>query len=210
MRLDFTLYGLAIVLFLVAVAAFFVFSENEFQIIFTLSATLLGLVCVTTGYFVRPKLQKTPQMQTTVSTQPQTQPEETPKAEASTEAEKPKNEVPITITESPVEKQLPPEEPKMLAGKTTNETPVLSAPEPEPQLSPPVEVLALTAPAPNVTSDLTQIRGINSARAEQLKAYGIGSISELARASPEELAAKLSVSPKIVKMWVGSAKKKTI
>ncbi|MGF3522063.1 MAG: helix-hairpin-helix domain-containing protein [Candidatus Bathyarchaeia archaeon] len=64
------------------------------------------------------------------------------------------------------------------------------------------------APA-DVASELTQIRGISKARAEQLKANGIETIKALSEASPEVLAEKLQVSPKIVKMWIGSAKKLT-
>jgi predicted flap endonuclease-1-like 5' DNA nuclease len=64
----------------------------------------------------------------------------------------------------------------------------------------------LTATEPEL--ELTQIRGINKARAEQLKANGITTYKALAQASADDLAAKLEVSPKIMKMWIGSAKKR--
>jgi predicted flap endonuclease-1-like 5' DNA nuclease len=51
------------------------------------------------------------------------------------------------------------------------------------------------------------IRGINEKRAVQLEAVGIYSIAELANASPEDLAKNLIISPKITRMWIGSAKK---
>ena len=53
----------------------------------------------------------------------------------------------------------------------------------------------------------SQIRGINQNRASQLQANGINTLADLAKASSEDLAEKLSISPKIVKMWIGSAKK---
>ena len=40
-----------------------------------------------------------------------------------------------------------------------------------------------------------------------MKSVGVNSVEDLAKASPEDLAAKLEVSPRIVKMWVGTAKK---
>ena len=72
---------------------------------------------------------------------------------------------------------------------------------PAPQTAAPV------AEAPAQTMGLTQIRGINEKRAVQLRANGINSVEDLAKASASDLATKLEVSPKIVKMWIGSAKK---
>ncbi len=88
--------------------------------------------------------------------------------------------------------------------------PVLTIAEPKPP-SPQVPVAVFPEKPPaataDVTSELTQIRGISKARADQLRASGIETLKALAEASPEVLAAKLQVSPKIVKMWIGSAKK---
>ena len=54
---------------------------------------------------------------------------------------------------------------------------------------------------------LTEVKGIGEKRAEQLKAVGINSVEDLAKASADDLAAKLKVSPKITKVWIENAKK---
>jgi predicted RecB family nuclease len=51
------------------------------------------------------------------------------------------------------------------------------------------------------------IKGINEKRAAQLKEFGIESIDALANASAEDLARNLTISPKIARMWIGSARK---
>jgi predicted flap endonuclease-1-like 5' DNA nuclease len=77
----------------------------------------------------------------------------------------------------------------------------------EPPATPsPTPVPSTEVPAESV---FTQIRGISDKRAAQLKEHGITTYEQLANASADELAAKLGVSPKIVKMWIGSAKKLT-
>ena len=66
------------------------------------------------------------------------------------------------------------------------------------------------APAPaaamTATMDLTQVKGIGEKRATQLKALGINSVDDLAKASAKTLAAKLKISPKIASKWIESAK----
>jgi predicted flap endonuclease-1-like 5' DNA nuclease len=54
---------------------------------------------------------------------------------------------------------------------------------------------------------LIDVKGIGEKRAEQLKALGINSIEDLAKASAKDLAAKLEISPKITRRWVRNAKK---
>ncbi|MGD0995976.1 MAG: helix-hairpin-helix domain-containing protein [Candidatus Bathyarchaeia archaeon] len=53
---------------------------------------------------------------------------------------------------------------------------------------------------------LTEVSGIGEKRESQLKAIGINSVDDLAKASVEDLAKRLKVSPKIVAKWVASAK----
>jgi predicted flap endonuclease-1-like 5' DNA nuclease len=60
--------------------------------------------------------------------------------------------------------------------------------------------------APSVTA-LTEVKGIGEKRAEQLKAINISSMEDLAEASAKDLAAKLKISPKITRKWIGNAKK---
>ena len=96
------------------------------------------------------------------------------------------------------------------APAATTATPVAIMPATTHALAPvrttntlPVEV---TTPAP-ATNDLTKLRGINAKRAEQLNALGIRNLDYLAKASAEDLATKLTISPRITRMWFGSAKK---
>jgi predicted flap endonuclease-1-like 5' DNA nuclease len=56
---------------------------------------------------------------------------------------------------------------------------------------------------------LTEVKGIGEKRAEQLKALGISSIEDLVKASAEDLAVKLKISPKITGRWIEGAKKLT-
>jgi len=219
MRLDFALYGITIVLFALA-AIVFVLNPNG-RDVYTIAISILGILTAATGYVLRPRTETTTQAQPT--TPPQAAPEQTqpqPVVAAPT-VEPPKTETPTPQVETPPTTPPPPQPPETPAASPTVETPkppepapapeapVLTAPPPAPQLSAPTEVPVLSATAPPVASDLTQIHGINAKRAEQLKAIGINSVADLSKASPEETAAKLQVSPKIVKMWIGSAKKQT-
>lgn len=54
---------------------------------------------------------------------------------------------------------------------------------------------------------LTKVKGIGKKREEQLKAVGINSLEDLTSASPEDLAARLEVSPKLARKWIENAKK---
>ncbi|UCF45447.1 MAG: hypothetical protein JSW44_02095 [Candidatus Bathyarchaeota archaeon] len=54
---------------------------------------------------------------------------------------------------------------------------------------------------------LTQVKGIGEKRATQLKALGINSVEDLAKASAKTIAKKLQISLKITKKWIASAKK---
>jgi predicted flap endonuclease-1-like 5' DNA nuclease len=68
------------------------------------------------------------------------------------------------------------------------------------------EKLSLEA-AQAKTLKLTDVKGIGTKRAEQLKAMGITGIEDLAKASAEDLASKLGVSPKTTGKWIEEAKK---
>ena len=214
MRLDFALYGVAIVLFVVAAVLYFVVPADSGQIVYVLAAVVLAVLVAATGYVMRPKVKVSEQVQPVPAPSPPP-PEPVPQTAPA--------EVPVppeAKMETPVAEMQPPKPPvkpmpmpqEVAASPEKTEpvvaAPVLEAPEPTPQLSAPAEPPALAAAVPEAGSDLTKIIGINAKRAEQLKANGINTVEDLAKASPEELATKLDVSPKIVKMWVGSAKKK--
>jgi hypothetical protein len=54
--------------------------------------------------------------------------------------------------------------------------------------------------------ELTAVKGIKEKRADQLKALGINSVEELANASAEDLAKKLSISSWFTEKWISNAK----
>jgi len=64
----------------------------------------------------------------------------------------------------------------------------------------------IETPAMTETLELTQVKGIGEKRATQLKALGINSANDLAKASAEDIAKKLQISSKITKKWIDSAK----
>ncbi|MEM3578623.1 MAG: helix-hairpin-helix domain-containing protein [Candidatus Bathyarchaeia archaeon] len=70
-----------------------------------------------------------------------------------------------------------------------------------PKGEPPSETLSV------VMHELTEIKGIGAKRAEQLKALGFVNVDDLAKASAEDLALKLKVSPKITRKWIEDARK---
>jgi predicted flap endonuclease-1-like 5' DNA nuclease len=89
--------------------------------------------------------------------------------------------------------------------------PLATSPAPAPQ--PVVEVVEEEKPEITVEAapvapmiGLTDVKGIGEKRKEQLKALNISSIEDLARASAEDLASKLKISPKITGKWIGNAK----
>jgi len=71
--------------------------------------------------------------------------------------------------------------------------------EPEPQPQPVVEVKPPSA-------ELLGVKGIGEKRAAQLKDLGINTIEELVKASANDLAAKLKISPKVTGKWIENAK----
>jgi predicted flap endonuclease-1-like 5' DNA nuclease len=224
MRLDYALYGLAVILFAATVGVFFSLSNSSNQLICTVSTAVLGILCACVGFVVKPKTQAV------TSTAPSTplvqaapkQPEPTPEPPQAVTPPPQPPAPPAPIVESPKEEQLPPAEPVQAEPPAVTEPAKAempaapeTKPEPEAPAPPPVaEVPAVPAPAPaapeeasSAPSELTKIHGINQKRVDQLKANGINTLQELANASAEDLAAKLAVSPRIVKMWIGSAKK---
>ncbi len=59
---------------------------------------------------------------------------------------------------------------------------------------------------PAETGDLQTLDGIGSSYAERLESVGIGSVSELATADPDDLADRIDVSSKITTDWVDQAR----
>jgi predicted flap endonuclease-1-like 5' DNA nuclease len=178
MRLDYTLYALAIVFFLITAISFVMVAGQTEKNLWVVTTVVLGLFSIGLGYYERPKAK------TAAVPQPAT-PAVTEDAHAK-EAYRAEG----------VEKTL--ETPIMPESTTPVPMPVV-APIPVP-LPPPAE-----APA-TPTIDLMEVKGIGEKRAAQLKALGISNVDELAKASAEDIATKLKISPKIVEKWITGAK----
>ena len=213
MRLDFALYGLAIILFALTGITYLYVAAADGQLLFVSATAVVGIISLAGGVFLRPKASASPPSKTAA---PEPQPQQTiaaepaqaiggPIVEAPTTqlVDAPKAETPIAVDAPPqVQVTQPIEEPMV-------EAIPLQAPV-EAEVMAPIEIAPVDAavPAPaSAKSEFAQIRGISEKRAEQLKTVGINNIQELANAVPDDLATKLGVSPKIVKMWIGSAKK---
>ncbi len=166
MRLDYTLYLLAALLFVITAVALVAQLEQTEKSLWVVTTVVLGLLSVGLGYYQRPKTA----------------------AQACQPA--------VSIPQIPMRETWP--------------APKLEAPEEE-KAAAPMETPALKEVPPmptptTVSPDLTQVKGIGEKRAAQLKALGINSVDELANASPETIAEKLKISPKIVEKWVAGAK----
>ena len=212
MRMDYPLYGLAIVLFvLTAITLAYVGPSEGF--LYAAATAIVGLLAVGGGYFLRPKATPPAAAKTTATEVPV--PNATPtmattepiqqtggpivEAPASTIQVASKTETPlaeatpaqvVSIVESPMAKTPPTEAPPIV-------------------IAPPTRPVESATPAGSGMPEFTQIRGINENRAQQLKAVGIETVKDLANASASDLAEKLNISPRIVKMWIGTAKKLT-
>ena len=218
MRLDYPLYGLAVVSFILSATLFAVLGQQDGQLLYAASVAVLGLFFVAGGYFVRPKSKPMPTFQTPSAPPAVAEPVqqeatvkpvtleslkmdhqttsavETASPIEATKVEAPSVKAPIVTYAQPTT--------LVLAGSANIAAADMTTP------AQPIETAVPKAESTN-TSDVRKIRGINENRASQLRANGIVTITDLAQASPTDLAAKLEVSEKIVKMWVGSAKKLT-
>lgn len=87
---------------------------------------------------------------------------------------------------------------------TTVEAPSPAAPVTVPVTEEKREMPKVT---PQVTVELTEVKGVGAKRAEQLKAIGIVNVEDLAKASAEDLASKLNISQKIAERIIENAKK---
>ena len=181
MRLDYMLDALAAVFFVITITSVFSLTGTD-QILWILTSGLLGILSLSLGFIQRPKPAQINQSPTSA-----TQPTETAKVEAPKEEEK-----------------LPPQTPP------ATETPVIQEPvatvQPAMPEPPANTVPSIEANEPSIEHALTEVSGIGEKRASQLKALGINTVDDLAKASVEDLAKSLKVSPKIVAKWVAGAK----
>ena len=209
MRMDYALYGLAIVLFTLTAITIVMVPDSEAKLLYATSTAVVGLLSVGAGYLLRPKTSVVAAAQTAIPEPPTPQ---TPE-ELNRQAGGPIVEAPTTQIQSS----------EALKVETLAvQAPIIAETQPETQVkaplqtkSPPIEVVASTqqietaplAASAGKTSDFSTIRSISQKRAEQLKSVGINTMNDLAKASATDLAEKLNVSIKIVKMWIGMAKK---
>ncbi len=208
MRLDYPLYGLAIVLFILTAITYVYVAEADGQLLFVVATAIMGILSVGGGIFLRPKVGASATSETTTPVQPEPL---TVPAEAVQETGGLIVEAPTTqLVDAPkVETPIAVEAPPQIQVTQPVEVPMVEAipiqgPVDEECMAP----INATASTPAVAkSEFSQIRCISQKRAEQLIAIGIGTLQELANAAPDDVATKLNVSPKIVKMWIGSAKK---
>jgi predicted flap endonuclease-1-like 5' DNA nuclease len=207
MRLDYAYYGLAAVSF-AATAAIYLTSPPQSASLYSLITGIVGFAAIGCGFLWRPK-----NSQPTVIIQESTTATVSTK-EAAVQSQ-PESAQTATIKALKVEVQPAPLEasttidiqnPVVTSQGETRQLSTVVAPEPVVEApateGPPSPVATAASP-----SELTQIRGINEKRATKMKTIGIETIDALAAASAEDLAAKLELSTKIVKMWIGSAKK---
>lgn len=112
-------------------------------------------------------------------------------------------------TAAPAGQAAPAQAEKTEAGPITVATPVSLMPVAKQELATaaPATPIAIEAPAVPTQSELVTVHGINAKRAAQLNSVGISNLEDLAKASADDLAKALAVSPKITRMWIGSAKK---
>lgn len=104
--------------------------------------------------------------------------------------------------------------PKIETAKTQTLSPIPqpTAPTPMPTVAETVKeekMEPVTEIAPSEKMGLTAVKGIKAKREEQLKAIGINNVEELAKASAEDVAGKLKISPKITGRWIEEAKRLT-
>jgi predicted flap endonuclease-1-like 5' DNA nuclease len=158
MRLDYVLYALAIICFIVtgAVAAY-----AATQQLWIVTTAVIGLAFIGIGYTQRPR----------------GEPEKT-----------------MAVSPPPPPPTLP--TPKPIETKTETKMPEIKVETPT---APTVQIKP-----PSVR--LLDVKGIKDKRALQLKAIGINSVEDLAKASPTELAAKLKIAPYFTGKWIESAK----
>ncbi len=203
MRLDYALYGLAIVLFALTVVTLALAQDET---IYAASTAIVGLLLVGGGYFLKPKAN--------VRTEP-SPPQQDAMAELVEQTpmsavEAPKMDTHVTTaskTETPIENVLSDQIAPSVETQKIETPPIAEMQTVEQVLTPMAEETATKTIPATAKLEFTQIRGISEKRAEQLKANGVNTVEKLAAASADDLAIKLDVSPKIVKMWIGSAKK---
>jgi predicted flap endonuclease-1-like 5' DNA nuclease len=182
MRLDYISYTIAIVFFIVTLAAA-VYSFEQTQV-WVVTTVVIGLAFIGLGYTQRPRPAAAPQMTTIAPPPPPSQPQQQQTVQ---EQQEPQQQQIPEVTTAPSQ----PVVTDMM--KLEENQPVVQS----------VEPVQLVQP---MADGLTDVKGIGEKRAAQLRALGISSVEDLAKASAKDLAARLNVSPKITDKWIQNAK----
>jgi predicted flap endonuclease-1-like 5' DNA nuclease len=188
MRLDYPLYALAVVFFIVTAVSFVLVMEQVQQSLWVVTTVVLGLFSIGLGYTQRPKAKATAAQPSTSEPKITMAKPLNPAVDDAHEAEAFRGE----NAGQTVETQILPQSTSPIPMQVIAPTPVLAPPPAES----PMEEAA----------DLTHVKGIGMKRATQLKALGINDVEDLAKASAENMATKLKISPKITRKWIAEAK----
>jgi predicted flap endonuclease-1-like 5' DNA nuclease len=177
MRTHYLLYALAVVFFIITAASLALVMDATEKNLWVVSTAVVGLFSASLGYIFRPK--------TTATAAP------------TTEVSAAQPVAPVTSVAGSI--QTIPE---------PTRTPIALIPDATREIAPipSNNIVAVEVSAPQ-KSELLTVKGINAKRAEQLNTLGIHRLGDLAKASAEDLAKQLTVSPRITRMWIGSAKK---
>ncbi|MGQ9551487.1 MAG: helix-hairpin-helix domain-containing protein [Candidatus Bathycorpusculaceae bacterium] len=152
MRLEYTLYLIAVIFFLITATSFALLQGLE-RNLWVVATVILGLFSLGLGYTQRLKAR------------------------------------PSTAAVPPLTPEVPVTQPAQPVIETVKEE---------------VEEAAEASAA--TVEQLRRVKGVGPKRAAQLMNIGISSVEELGKASAEELAAKLKISPKIAEKWIAKAK----
>jgi len=195
MRLDYVSYAVAIVFFIVTLAAV-VYSTAVEQQVWVVTTVVIGLAFIGVGYTQRPRPTATPQVTTSAPPPPQSQPQPPQDQVQPAHQQAEIQQQPQQQTE-----QQPSEVTTAIAQPTV--TDVVKLEEPKPAVEPAVEPVPPLQPT---AGELTDVKGIGEKRAGQLKALGILSLEDLSKASAKDLAARLKISQKITDKWIQNAR----
>lgn len=166
MRLDYTMYTLAVLLLIISILPFIIQIEgvdDNAKLLWVTSSAVLGLLSFGLGYSQKPKTQAQACENEAIACKNQKK----PTLKETTEL----------ITENKI-------------GSKTPET-----------------IKSVDFIINKSDIELLQVKGIGEKRAEQLKEIGINTANDLIKESPEKIAKKLKISPKITRKWNDSAKK---
>jgi predicted flap endonuclease-1-like 5' DNA nuclease len=193
MRLDYISYAIAIVFFIITLAAV-VNSSGLQQHVWVVSTVVIGLAFIGVGYTQRPRSAAAPPVTTSVPPPPPSEPQR-PQEQVQ------QQQVPevTTALSQPVSQPIATEQP-VTEQPTVTEQPIVTDVVKMEETKPVVQSVPL------VPGGLTDVKGIGEKRAAQLRALGINSVEDLAKASAKDLATKLNISPKITDKWIQNAK----